>query len=318
MTALVEAETGGDPMTRRKWVRSSLRHLSGLLRRQVVAVSRGTVGRLLKGLGFSLRANEKRLTGPPHPDRNRQFGYINRLKRRFLRAGLPVISVDAKKKELIGDFKNAGRAWRRQPDAVNAHDFRQDATARAAPYGLYDLTHNQGHVTVGTSADTAEFAVDAIAGWWEEYGSKAFPGAGQILILADAGGSNGCRTRLWKLRLQEHLVDRLGLCVTVCHYPSGASKWNPVEHRLFGPISVNWAGQPLRCLGTMLGYIRGTVTSTGLGVTAKLLERTYLTKIRVTKQEMESVRVIRHRECPNWNYTIKRRRGSVSSRRTTA
>lgn len=298
-------------MTRRKWVRSSLRHLSGLLRVRGTALCRGTVGRLLKGLGFSLRANEKRLTGPPHPDRDRQFRHIERTKRRFLRAGLPVISVDAKKKELVGDFKNAGRAWRRKSDPVNAHDFRQDASHRAAPYGLYDLTHNRGHVAVGISADTAEFAVDAIAGWWEEHGSASFPGAGKILILADAGGSNSCRNRLWKLSLQEHLVDRLGLCVTVCHYPSGASKWNPVEHRLFGPISVNWAGKPLRCLGTVLGYIRGTVTATGLEVTAKLIERTYLTKIKVTKQEMEGVRLIRHKECPNWNYTIRRKRGCV-------
>ena len=168
-------------------------------------------------------------------------------------------------------------------------------------------------MAVGTSADTAEFAVDAIASWWEEHGSKSFPGAGKILILADAGGSNGCRNRLWKLRLQEHLVDRLGLCVTVCHYPSGASKWNPVEHRLFGPISVNWAGKPLRCLGTLLGYIRGTMTATGLEVAAKLLERTYVTKIKVSKQEMEGVRLIRHKVCPNWNYTLKRCWGGVPS-----
>ena len=255
-------------MSDRKWVRSSLRHLSDLLRKQGVAISRGTVGRLLKKLGFSLRANEKRLTGPPHPDRDRQFRYIERLKRRFLRAGLPVISVDAKKKELVGDFKNAGRVWRRESDPVNAHDFRQDASDRAVPYGLYDLTHNRGFVAVGTSADTAEFAVDAIAAWWEEHGSEAFPGAEKILILADAGGSNSCRNRLWKVRLQEQLVDRLGLGVTVCHYPRGASKWNPVEHRLFGPISTNWAGKPLRCLGTMLGYIRGTRTETGLEVEA--------------------------------------------------
>jgi hypothetical protein len=300
-------------MTERKWARSSLRHLGGLLRGQGVALCRGTVGRLLKGLGYSLRANEKRLTGPPHPDRDRQFGYIQRIKRRFLRAGLPVISVDAKKKELVGDFKNGGRAWRREPDPVNAHDFRQDASHRAAPYGVYDLTHNRGYVAVGTSADTAEFAVDAIASWWERHGSVAFPGADRILILADAGGSNGCRNRLWKLRLQEPLVDRLGLGVTVCHYPSGASKWNPVEHRLFGPVSVNWAGKPLRCLGTLLGYIRGTVTTTGLEVAAGLLERTYVTKIKVTKREMEGVRLIRHKVCPNWNYTIKRCWGSVTS-----
>ncbi len=300
-------------MSDRKWVRSSLRHLSGRLRGRGVDLCRGTVGRLLKGLGFSLRANEKRLTGPPHPDRDRQFGYIGRVRRRFLKAGLPVISVDAKKKELVGDFKNAGRAWVREAEPVNAHDFPRDASHRAAPYGVYDLKHNQGYVAVGTSADTAEFAVESIASWWEERGAKSFPGADRLLILADAGGSNGCRNRLWKLRLQEHLVDRLGLCVTVCHYPSGASKWNPVEHRLFGPISVNWAGKPLRCLGTMLGYIRGAVTRTGLEVAAKLLERTYATKIKVSKQEMRGVRLIRHKVCPNWNYTLKRCWGGASS-----
>ena len=166
-------------------------------------------------------------------------------------------------------------------------------------------------MAVGTSADTPEFAVDAIAAWWEEHGSKAFPGAEKILILADAGGSNSCRPRLWKLRLQERLVDRLGLSVTVCHYPSGASKWNPVEHRLFGPISINWAGKPLRCLGTMLGYIRGTKTETGLEVEAELLERTYATKVKVSKEQMRGVRLVRHGTCPNWNYTIKRSRRSA-------
>ena len=295
-------------MTARKWVRSSLRHLSDRLREQGLAIGRGTVGRLLKKLGFSLRANEKRLTGPPHPDRDLQFRYIERLKRRFLRAGLPVISVDAKKKELVGDFKNAGRVWRRESDLVNAHDFRQDASDRAVPYGLYDVTHNRGYVAVGTSADTAEFAVDAIAAWWEEQGSEAFPGAEKLLILADAGGSNSCRNRLWKVRLQEQLVDRLGLGVTVCHYPRGASKWNPVEHRLFGPISTNWAGKPLRCLETLLGYIRGTKTETGLEVEAELMKRTYATKIKVSKQQMRGVRLVRHTTCPNWNYTIKRSR----------
>ena len=178
---------------------------------------------------------------------------------------------------------------------------------------MYDLTHDRGFVAVGTSADTAEFAVDAIVAWWEEHGSKSFPGAGKLLILADAGGSNSCRNRLWKLRLQERLVDRLGLSVTVCHYPRGASKWNPVEHRLFGPISINWAGKPLRCLGTLLGYIRGTKTETGLEVAARLMDRTYLTKIKVTKPEMKQVRLIRHKACPNWNDTIRRSRGCVTS-----
>ncbi len=254
LTALVEAETGGDPMSRRKWVRSSLRHLSGLLRRRVVALSRGTVGRLLKGLGFSLRANEKRLTGPPHPDRDRQFGHIEAPQASLPQGGpagdqrrCEEEGTRRRLQERRAGLEAGGR--RRSTPTTSA----RTPPPRAAPYGVYDLTHNQGHVTVGTSADTAEFAVDAIAGWWEEYGSKAFPGAGKILILADAGGSNSCRTRLWKLRLQEHLVDRLGLCVTVCHYPSGASKWNPVEHRLVRPDQRELGGQAAAVPGHDVG-----------------------------------------------------------------
>ena len=219
---------------------------------------------MLKKLKYSLKANVKRLTGPHHPDRDRQFEYLQAQKEAYLEAGLPVISVDTKKKELIGNFQNAGRSWCREAEEVNVHDFRQDALGRAVPYGIYDVNNNQAHVYVGNSADTPQFAVDAIAMWWEREGQSAFRGADKILVLADAGGSNGYRPRLWKQQLQQQLADRLRLEVTVCHYPTGASKWNPIEHRLFGPISINWAGKPLCSFEAMLAYIRGTTTQTGL------------------------------------------------------
>ena len=226
-------------MSTKKWIRSSLCQLSKALEQQGYEICRATVQRLLSSLGYSLQANCKRLTGPPHPDRDRQFRYIERVKKLFLEAGYPVISIDTKKKELIGNFKNAGRTWCDQPEAVNAHDFPSDALCRAVPFGIYDLTHNLGSVYVGTSADTPEFAVDAIALWWEQADRPRFQREDKLLILCDAGGSNGYRPRLWKQQLQEQLADRLGIEVMVCHYPTGASKWNPIEHRLFSYISLN-------------------------------------------------------------------------------
>ena len=243
-------------MTQKKWLRSSLRSLSRRLKAQGHVACATTVGRLLKKQHYALKANRKELTGPPHRDREVQFRYLERQKQAFLSKGLPVISVDTKKKELIGAFQNAGRCWCQQADRVNVHDFRQDALARAVPYGIYDLRHNRGSVYIGASADTSAFAVDAIVAWWRDEGKARFPDADQLLILADAGGSNGYRRRLWKQQLQTQLADELGLEVTVCHYPTGASKWNPVEHRLFGPISINWAGKPLRSFEVMLAYIR--------------------------------------------------------------
>ena len=294
-----------------RWVRRSLSQLRTALQGQRYSISRTTISRLLKKLGYSLKANRKRFTGPPHPDRDRQFRYIERVKKLFLAAGHPVVSVDAKKKELIGNFKNAGRTWCEQPEMVNAHDFPSDALCRAVPYGIYDLTHNLGYVYVGTSADTSEFAVDAIAMWWAQEDRPRFLREDKLLILCDAGGSDGYRPRLWKKQLQQQLADRLGIQVMVCHYPTGASKWNPIEHRLFSHISLNWAGKPLRSFETMLACIRGTTTEAGLRVRAFLLDRVYQRGIKVSNQEMKDLNLQRRAICPNWNYVIKPRCASL-------
>jgi hypothetical protein len=298
-------------MSGRKWVRSSLRQLSEALRKRGYLVGRMTVRRLLHKLDYSLKANRKEQTGPPHPDRNRQFRYIERVTQLFMAAGHPVISVDSKKKELIGNFKNSGQAWCRRAEEVNVHDFRQDAVGRAVPYGIYDLTHNEGYIVVGTSADTSEFAVDAICLWCEDEDRPPFSDESKLLILSDAGGSDGCRFRLWKKQLQEQLADRLGIEVMVCHYPTGASKWNPVEHRLFSYVSLNWAGQPLRSFEIMLAYIRGTTTEAGLEVKALLLDQVYKRGIKVSAKEMKSLNLHRRNVCPDWNYVIKPRCASL-------
>ncbi len=305
---LVEPVIAGDPMSDRKWVRSSLRELSRRLGEAGHPASPPTVRRLLDDLGYRLHANTKQVeAGAAHPDRDTQFQYITAQRDAFAAAGLPQVSVDTKKKELIGNFKNPGRVWSQTAEAVNAHDFRQDALGRAVPYGIYDLTRNQGTVYVGTSADTPRFAVEVLARWWADEGQPAFPEAASLLILADGGGSNSARSRVWKQQLQEQLCDRFGLTVTVCHYPTGCSKWNPVEHRLFGPISQNWAGQPLRSWDILLGYLRGTTTETGLAVRAELHETVYQTGERILDDEMVRLRLDRHAVCPNWNYTIRPR-----------
>jgi len=221
--------------------------------------------------------------------------------------GWPVISVDAKKKELIGDFKNAGRCWCQAAEAVNDHDFESEAICKAVPYGIYDLNHNRGYIYVSQSADTAQFAVEMIARWWKTFGQYDFPNAPGLLTLCDGGGSNGWRSRLWKLQLQEQLADRLGLEVMVCHYPKNASKWNPIEHRLFGPVSLNWAGKPLRTLETMLAYIRGTTTRKGLQVAAFQVDQVYERGIKVEDDVIQGLNLEHHSTCPNWNYTIRPR-----------
>lgn len=283
-------------------MRPSLRSLAGKMKN----ISHTTIGRLLRRLGYSLRANVKRLSGPPHPDRDRQFRHIGRQKRRFIKQGLPAISVDTKNTELIGNFKNNGRVWRREPDEVSMYDFPGDALCRAIPYGIYDIAAKRGHVCVGTSADTPEFAVHSIRSWWNRFGRKQYPDATELLITADSGGSNGHRPRLWKQALQVW-ADEDGLTITVCHYPRGGSKWNDIEHRLFGPISINWSGRPLRSLDAMLGGIRGTRNDGGLRVTAQRDHRKYPKSIKVTDREMESLNLKRHAICPNWNYTIRPR-----------
>jgi hypothetical protein len=266
-----------------------------------------TVAKLLREEDFAPRVNAKRFTGPPHPDRDRQFRYPQEQLDRFRDRGWPVISVDAKKSELIGDFKNAGAIWCWHPEEVNAHDFLTDAECRAVPYGVYDVLANRGFVQVGLSGNTPAFAAAAVRAWWARLGCKRYGPYDRLLILADAGGSNGYRPRLWKKALQEEVADRYGLRVTVCHYPTGASKWNPIEHRLFGPISINWAGEPLRSLERLLAFVRGTTTRSGLVVTAAVDQRTYPTRVRVSEEEMAKLEIRRHDTCPQWNYTISPR-----------
>ena len=307
MRQLVREQTAGSPASDRKWVRHSVAYVSRQLQQQGYDISPTTVYRLLDDLGYSLKANRKRFTGPAHPDRDQQFEYIANQQRRFGILGCPVISVDAKHKELMGNFRNPGRVWCRHAEEVNAHDFLDDASGRVVPYGVYEPRRDRGHVYVGLSAATAAFAVDALSRWWRDEGRRSYPDADALLLLCDAGGCNSCRGRLWKQQLQEKLADRWGLWVTVCHYPRGASKWNPVEHRLFSRISINWAGKPLRSLATVLACIRGTKTEAGSAVRATVLPGTYATGIRVSDAEMETLRLQRHSVCPQWNYTIKPR-----------
>jgi hypothetical protein len=308
----VEPETAGDPDSDQKWVRSSLQQLSDDLQAAGHAISPTTVARLLKDQDYSLKVNVKKEAGKAHPDREKQFRYLEEQKQAFLAAGQPVISVDTKKKELIGNFANAGQAWCREAERVNVHDFRQEAVGRAVPYGIYDLRFNRGWVSVGESADTPRFAVDAIGAWWSQEGRAAYPEATTLLVLADSGGSNGCQPRAWKGQIQEQLADRLGLTVTVCHYPTGCSKWNPIEHRLFGYISLNWAGKPLRSFARMVGLIRGTRTRKGLQVRASVLHGDYPKGETVSNAEMKRLDLERHRVCPRWNYTIRPRASAIS------
>lgn len=299
-------------MSEQRWVRASLRSLSRRLGEAGHSASPPTVRRLLDDQGYRLHANTKQLeSSAAHPDRDQQFGYITEQRQAFSTAGLPQISIDTKKKELIGQFKNAGRVWSQEAEAVNVHDFRPDALGRAVPYGIYDLTHNRGSVYVGQSADTPRFAVDTVARWWVDEGRAAYPEAGELLILADSGGSNSARSRVWKHQIQEQLCDRHGLTVTVCHYPTGCSKWNPIEHRLFGPISQNWAGHPLATWEAMLGYLKGTTTQTGLTVRAALHGGTYQTGESVPDAEMAALALFRHDICPTWNYTLRPRPSHV-------
>jgi len=286
------------------WTGKRLRAISSEMAQLGLRVCPNTVRRLLDEVGYALHANRKSLCGNTSPFRDQQFGLLNHQRQEFTLSGYPIISVDTKKKELVGQFKNNGRVWSRAPILVQDHDFRSQANGMAIPYGIYDLQANRGMVVVGTSHDTAAFAVDAICQWWRREGRHRYPKAPELLILADSGGSNGARCRAWKLALQEKLVDPYQLGVTVCHYPTGASKWNPVEHRLFSEISKHWSGQPLTDYQTIVRLIQRTRTQTGLAVNCTLNTKHYPTHIRVSKQQIDELDFLNHPQLPVWNYTL--------------
>ncbi len=302
---LVDDDARGDPELPLRWTAKGVRALAARLRELGHESSRMTVARLLRQLGYSLQANRKTTEGASHPDRDEQFQHINRQVKQALDAGQPAISVDTKKKELVGDFKNAGREWRPQgkPIPVRVHDFKDPELGKAIPYGVYDLAADEGYVSVGITADTAQFSVASIRAWWDELGRERYPNASSLTITADCGGSNGNRTRLWKTELQK-LADQTGLQVTVLHFPPGTSKWNKIEHRLFSFISQNWRGKPLISHEVIVNLIGATTTRTGLRVYARLDEGTYPKQIKVSDAELAAVNTEGHAFHPEWNYTI--------------
>jgi transposase len=305
LLALLEGTTRGDPESPLLWTIRSVANLTAALAEQGSEVSESTVRRQLQGLGFSLQANRKTNEGADHPDRDSQFRRIAQVSARALEAKEPVISVDTKKKELIGDYKNAGRelAPKGEPILVNTHDFIDTELGKAIPYGIYDVGKDEGWVSVGVSAETASFAVAAIGSWWKSLGAKRHPEAKVLTITADCGGANSYRTRLWKAELQR-LADRSGLAIRVMHYPPGTSKWNKVEHRLFSYISINWRAKPLTSRQTVIDLISSTKTKTGLKVYARLDPKTYPTKVKVTDEQMEALNIRGEEFHPEWNYTI--------------
>jgi hypothetical protein len=305
---ILEETTAGDPMSLLRWTSKSTRAMAEELTRLGHPVTWVTVARCVDEMGYSLQANRKMKEGPQHANRDAQFRYINQRVKALLRGGDPVISVDAKKKELVGPFKNAGRTWRPKgkPQEVNTKDFPSLAQGKALPYGVYDRGKNRAVVNVGVTHDTAEFAVESIRRWWKLDGRQTYPGANRLLICADAGGSNGHRLRAWKVHLQ-HLADQIQIPITVCHYPPGTSKWNKIEHRLFSFISLNWKGEPLINYETIVNLIGGTKTRTGLKVKAVLDTNDYDTGIKVSDEQLEEIRLRRHRVHPTWNYTISPR-----------
>jgi hypothetical protein len=301
---LMRDDTAGDPISGIKWTRKTSDKISRQLRRVRIWVSASTVRRLLKKLDFHLHVNKKTICSTRSPDRDQQFRRIRRACARFKRQGLPIISVDTKKREMIGRFKNPGAKWAKAATAVNDHDFRKDAVGVAISYGIYDPQANRGHLFVGTSHDTSEFAGDALARWWNHEGRDRYPDADRILILADCGGSNRNRAAGWKCALQEKLCDAFRLKAIVAHYPPGASKWNPIEHRLFSEVSKNWAGNPLTSYETMLKYIRTTKTKRGLAVRATLLKGDYPTGQKPTAEQISRLNLRPNRTLPAWNYTL--------------
>jgi DDE family transposase len=305
LEALVEATTRGDPQSPLRWTCKSTRNLAAELNRLGHRVSHVTVAALLHDLDYSLQANRKTKEGKEHPDRDAQFEYINRQVRAFQRQGQPVVSVDAKKKELVGDFKNPGQEWHRRshPEEVRAKDFPDPKLGKVIPEGVYDLTQNQGWVSVGIDHDTADFAAESIRRWWQEMGLPLYPRAKKLLVTADAGGSNGYRSRLWKVALQR-LANELGLRIAVCHFPPGTSKWNKIEHRMFCHITKNWRGKPLSSRAVVVNLIGNTKTKTGLHIQAELDTKAYPTGLKVSAEELAAVLITPDAFHGEWNYTI--------------
>ena len=305
---LVDEDRRGDPESLLLWTSKSVRHLAGGLRELGHDVQYVTVAKLLRAAGYSLQANVKTREGRQHPDRDLQFRRINRTCRQAIEDRQPVISIDCKKKELVGDFKNPGSEWRPrgEPELVRVHDFKDPELGKATPYGIYDIAANQGWVNVGVDHDTAQFAVNSIRGWWEHLGQCRYPDARRLQITADCGGSNPNRVRLWKVELQT-LAEETGLEIHVSHLPPGTSKWNQIEHRLFSYITMNWRGKPLVWLETIINLIGATTTTAGLEVYARLDDRTYPAKVKVSDAELAAVNLHRETFHPEWNYSIKPR-----------
>jgi len=302
---LVDPDTRGDPESPLRWSSKSLQKLAGALIVLGHQISDRSTGKLLRSLGFRLHANQKTREGKDHPDRDAQFRHINETTRAALAAGEPTISVDAKKRELVGDFKAVGREYEPtgRPVEVRCHDFKDKDLGHAIPYGVYDIEANEGMVSVGVTNDTSAFAVNSIRAWWQHLGSERYPNAGTLTITADGGGSNSSRTRLWKVELQK-LADEIGLAIRVCHFPPGTSKWNKIEHRLFSYVSLNWRGRPLESLQVIIDLIGQTTTSTGLKVYARLDPSEYEKGIKVTNAELAAVNIARDEFHGDWNYTI--------------
>ena len=305
---LVADDCRGDPMQVLLWTSKSVRHLAGELRKQGHEAHYTTVAALLRSLGYRLQSNRKSLEGAQHPDRDAQFRHINDRVAAAITAGRPAISIDTKKKELVGEFANRGREWRPggEPIKVSTHDFPSLATGKAIPYGVYDIAANEGFVNVGITAETAQLAVASIKAWWEDLGRERYPDATTLQITADCGGGNGNRVRLWKTELQ-HLADDTGLRISVCHFPPGTSKWNKIEHRLFCHISQSWRGRPLVSYAVVINSIAATTTSAGLKVYARLDEREYPKKVQVTDEQLAAVNLTPDPFHPEWNYSISPR-----------
>ena len=303
---MIDSQTRGDPESPLRWICKSTRTIAAQLAKKKHPVSHAKVAQILHDLNYSLQSNRKTEEGADHPDRDAQFRHINAAVKKCLKQSIPVISVDTKKKELIGNYDNAGQQWlpAKQPKKVQGHDFPGPEVPRAYPYGIYDLARNAGFVNVGTDHDTGAFAVASIRGWWRSEGRRLYPATDMILITADGGGSNGSRLRLWKLELQK-FADQTGLSISVCHFPPGTSKWNKIEHRLFSFITSNWRGEPLRDYETIVNLIARTTTAKGLKVTCKLDRRKYPTGRRVSDEEMENINVERNKFHGDWNYVIK-------------